>query len=188
MNTSISKKIAVYLTIGALFVLGLFLYSEYNFRKAQLVKSRYTTDLPVVTQEEGVATTSVMLYYYNQKKDTDSTGNVLCSEQGLQSVTRVVPTSQTPLKDTLDLLLKGQLTPLDKQNGISTELPLEGVFIQSIALGDDGVLLIDLRDPLRKTVGGSCRTGILARQITSTAKQFKAVKQVEFVSSEVFQP
>ena len=98
-----NKKISFYVSLLLVFILGLFLYSEYNFKKTYLVKSRYTTDLPVASQEEK-ATTSIKLYYYNQKKDTDTTGNVLCSEQGLESVTRVIPATQTPLKDTLELL------------------------------------------------------------------------------------
>lgn len=184
----VNKKIIIYVFIVAAFVLGLLLYTEYNLNKSRLVKTDFTPDLPTEIQQSGSTTTSVILYYYNQKKDTDSTGNVLCGEQGLEPVERSIPTTKTPLKDTLDLLLKGQLSMDEKRLGVGTEFPLEGVFIQSIALGDDGTLLIDLRDPQRKTVGGSCRTGILARQIVTTAKQFKAVKQVEFISGEVFQP
>ncbi len=55
-------------------------------------------------------------------------------------------------------------------------------------MSDSGVLSIDLNDPRRKTVGGACRTGILARQIVATAKQFDVVKEVDFISPEVFQP
>ncbi len=91
----ISKKIYFYLASFILLVIGLLLYAEYNFNKTYLEKSRYTDDLPAVEVKEEIATTSVRLYYYNQKKDTDPSGNIQCSEEGLEYVIREIPKTNT---------------------------------------------------------------------------------------------
>ena len=132
-------------------------------------------------------TTDVKLYYYNPTKDTDSTGNLLCSRQGLVAVNRQVAKTNTPIQDAIQELLKGQLTPEEKQSGITTELPLAGVSLKGANL-KNGVLILEFTDPQNKTSGGSCRTGILRHQIEATAKQFADVKEVVFKSQELFQP
>ena len=52
----------------------------------------------------------------------------------------------------------------------------------------DEVLTLEFNDPNGKTVGGSCRVGILWFQIEATAKQFPEVKEVRFLPEELFQP
>ena len=131
---------------------------------------------------------SVYLYYYNVKKDTDSSGNILCDTQAILPVERKISKTNTPLEDTLKLLLKGQLEKNEIDKGYKTEFPLDGVTIKDIALSEDGLLKINLSDPFKKTVGGSCRTAILANQILKTVKQFSVVREVEFVDTELFQP
>lgn len=134
-----------------------------------------------------VKTKTVRLYYYNPGFDRDETGNTMCSRNGLVAVERKIPLTNSPIKDTLLLLLKGELTEEEKVQGISTEYPLEGLSLKGASL-KDGILILEFDDPNNKTVGGSCRVGILWFQIEATAKQFPEVQQVRFLPEEIFQP
>jgi len=132
----------------------------------------------------------VLLYYYNPEKDKDENGNIKCSRDGLVAIERQIPISQTPIKDTIELLLRGKenLTESDLEKGIQTEYPLEGFRLKSVNLKEDGTLILEFEDPLNKTVGGACRVGILWFQIEATAKQFPQVKKVKFLPEKLFQP
>ena len=135
-------------------------------------------------------TKKVLLYYYNPEKDKDETGNIKCSRDGLMPIEREIPASPTPIKDTIELLLKGKenLTEKELAEGITTEYPLEGLKLKSVNLKEDGTLILEFEDSLNKTVGGACRVGILWFQIEATAKQFPEVKKVQFLPEELFQP
>ena len=132
---------------------------------------------------------TIKLYYYNPNKDKDETGNIKCSRDGLAAIERKIPITQTPIQDTIKLLLKGKenLTEQDLAEGITTEYPLEGFSLKGASL-KGGVLTLEFNDPLNKTVGGACRVGILWFQIEATAKQFPEVKEVRFLPEEIFQP
>jgi len=153
-----------------------------------LEENQKVFEVPV--QFELIPTQKILLYYYNPEKDKDETGNIKCSKDGLIAIEREIPITQTPIKDTLNLLLKGKqnLTQEDINQGITTEYPLEGFKLKSVNLKSDGTLILEFEDPFNKTIGGSCRVGILWSQIEATAKQFPEVKQVKFLPEELFQP
>jgi len=129
----------------------------------------------------------INLYYYNPDLDKDETGNIMCSRNGLVAVKRTIPITQTPIQDTIKLLLKGELTQIEKDEGVTTEYPLEGFSLKSASLRE-GILTLTFNDLSSKSSGGSCRVGILWFQIEATAKQFTEVKQVRFFPEELFQP
>lgn len=129
----------------------------------------------------------VILYYYNPDIDKDSSGNIKCSSDGLVSVQREIPLTKTPIQDTINLLISGEITDEESSFGASTEFPLDGFSLKGASL-KDGVLKLEFEDPNNKTVGGSCRTGILWQQIRETAEQFDGVEKVEFLPEELFQP
>jgi len=108
----------------------------------------------------------------------------------LVALERQIPVSQTPIRDTIELLLKGKenLTESDLTKGITTEFPLEGFELKSLNLKEDGTLILEFKDPLNKTIGGACRVSILWFQIEATAKQFPQVKKVQFLPEVLFQP
>ncbi|MDP1629019.1 MAG: GerMN domain-containing protein [bacterium] len=137
--------------------------------------------------EKSQAERSVKLYYYNPESDRDGSGNTACSRNGLVPVERKIPITKTPIQDTIKLLLLGELTNEERSRGISTEYPLEGFLLKGTSL-KDGVLTLEFNDPNNKTVGGSCRVGILWFQIEATAKQFSEVQKVRFLPEEIFQP
>ncbi|MDP3763729.1 MAG: GerMN domain-containing protein, partial [bacterium] len=132
-------------------------------------------------------TRTINLYYYNSDLDKDESGNIACSRKGLAPVERKIPITQTPIQNTIKLLLLGELTEEERAQGIDTEYPLEGLSLKG-ALLKDGILTLEFDDAKNKTVGGSCRVGILWFQIEATAKQFPEVRQVRFLPEEIFQP
>jgi len=143
--------------------------------------------VPVILQKTEGLTRTVKLYYYNPQLDKDASGNILCSRQGLVAVEREIPVTQTPIQDTIRLLISGQLTTAEKAQGITIEYPLEGFSLKGASLNNE-VLTLEFQDPNNKTGGGSCRVGILWFQIEATAKQFPEVQSVRFISEELFQP
>jgi hypothetical protein len=132
----------------------------------------------------------VLLYYYNPGKDKDESGNTKCSRDGLTAIEREIPVSKTPIQDVINLLLKGKenLTKEEIGQGVTTEYPLEGLYLAEVNFKEDGTLILKFNDLLNKTSGGSCRVGILWFQIEATAKQFEGVKEVRFLPEELFQP
>jgi hypothetical protein len=130
-------------------------------------------------------TRTIKLFYVHAPTDTQLGG---CVEESIMPVARTIPVSISPIKDTIQLLLKGHITPSEKEGGYISEFPLPGLTLQSVNL-NNGVLTIQLNDGQSATSGGSCRAGMLATQIRKTALQFPEVKQVRFLpEGELFQP
>ena len=130
---------------------------------------------------------TIQLYYYDPSLDEDADGNIMCSEAGLVAVERTIPLTQTPVQDVVRLLLRGEITPQEEAQGITTEYPLEGLELTGASL-ENGVLTLSFSDPNNVTSGGSCRVGILWFQIRETARQFDGVEEVRFEPEELFQP
>ena len=175
-----------YLVIAAVaIVLGVYFLSiPPGAENGGLIPTPTSTPTPTteVTKQE------VKLFYYNAPADKKN-GEVLCSADAVLPVTRIIPATKSPIKDTLELLFQGGITPAEKAAGFQTEFPLQGVMLISASLKNDGTLTLDLADPDHKTSGGACRSSILAAQVIKTAKQFSAVKRVEFLNPDsVFQP
>lgn len=143
-----------------------------------------------VKQKQTEPTETVLLYYYDVKRDTDASGMIKCSRDGLVSIQRTIPASRTN-EERIDkitrLLIDGNLSE-DERGFISTEFPLPGLDLISTDLAKDGTLTLTFSDPQNKTGGGSCRVGILWFQIEATAEQFPEVKSARFMPEELFQP
>jgi hypothetical protein len=116
----------------------------------------------------------VKIYKYDESKDKDASGNILCSAKGLVAVDRTIPLTNTPIQDAVKKL-------------ISEETSLPGVTLTSASL-NSGVLTLTFSDPQNKTGGGSCRVSVLRAQIEATAKQFAGVNSVRIMPNTVFQP
>lgn len=140
--------------------------------------------IPITFGTKGRA---VQLYYYSPNKDKDASGSLLCSRQGLVAVARQIPLTNTPIQDTIKLLLQGKVTEGEKLHGVSTEYPLSGLELKS-ANQVNHSLTLEFVDPQNKTGGGSCRVGVLWFQIEATAKQFPGITEVIFKPEELFQP
>lgn len=130
---------------------------------------------------------SIQLFYYRPEQDLDKQGNPMCSRTGLVAVNRTLPTSITPIQDAIRLLLRGDLTAEEKNQGLTTEFPLPEFDMTGANLRD-GLLTISFEDPQHKTSGGACRTALLWLQIKTTALQFPEVHAVNFRPEDLFQP
>lgn len=139
-------------------------------------------------QEDIVPQRTVNLYYYDAERDVDAEGNVMCSAAGLVSVERSIPMTQSPLQDSVQLLLLGELTDEEVEQGLTTEYPLEGFALTGVSRDEDDVLVLNFADSNNATTGGSCRVGILWAQIEATATQFDGFDEVRFAPDTLFQP
>ncbi|OGZ07275.1 MAG: hypothetical protein A3D65_02145 [Candidatus Lloydbacteria bacterium RIFCSPHIGHO2_02_FULL_50_13] len=138
-------------------------------------------------QSSGGLMRNVDLYYYSAKNDLDASGNAQCTKNGLAPVERTIPSTKTPIQDTLRLFFVGLIEENERQSGISTDYPLSGFVFKSATL-KDGIVTLEFSDPLNLTSGGACRAAVLWMQIEATVEQFPEVKGVRFVPPELFQP
>jgi hypothetical protein len=131
---------------------------------------------------------TVSLYLYDKTKDTDVTGNIKCSKDSVVPVLRDIPISKTPLQDTLALLFSGSVKSEEKARGLESLFPLNGLMVKTLTLTELGELLLTLKDPYNKSIGGACRVGILRAQLEQTMKQFDGIKSVIVKPDNLFQP
>lgn len=96
----------------------------------------------------------------------------------LAAVTRTGPTTQTPARTALELLLAGPSVS-EQARGLATNIPA-GVKIQSITL-KSGLLAIDFNAALNQGMSGSCRVTAIRSQIEKTLGQFSTVKSVKIM-------
>jgi spore germination protein GerM len=122
--------------------------------------------------------TKVQLYYYNRLSKNDN---------GLSAVERALKPTLTPLKDTIRLLISGQLTWQEKNAGFQTEFPHPDFKLLKVK-NRDGVVTLEFSEVPGFTSGGASRVGLLAAQIKKTALQFPGVKEVRFEPEYLFQP
>lgn len=130
--------------------------------------------IPVTFSNVNSQTRTIKLYFYDQNRDKDAQGNILCSSQGLVPAERVIPFTTTPIQDAVKELLK-------------SDQAFSGVTLSGANLSNS-VLTLTFSDPQNKTSGGSCKVSILRAQIEATAKQFGGVNSVRFMPASVFQP
>jgi spore germination protein GerM len=131
-------------------------------------------------EEPAPGTTSVNVYYYDAKRDTEN-GNVLCSARGLVAVPHTIAATEAPLRAALERLLAGEPAG-EGLEAFPTGVTLEGVSVAN------GVATIRLSDPSNRTSGGSCRASVLRAQLEATARQFPSVTSVRVEPDTIFQP
>lgn len=137
---------------------------------------------------EAPVTLPVSLYYYNVAADMAIDESVPCSPDAVLPVERNITVSDTPIMDTLSLLLLGELSQEERDEGFETEFPNPDFQLVSADLDENGVLVLDFTEAPGFTTGGSCRVGLLDAQIRKTAEQFPEVLEVRYTSEELFQP
>lgn len=112
---------------------------------------------------------SVLVYFANDKLDPE----VSC--QKVFPVERQVSKTVQVAEAAINELLKG-VSSEEKILGYTT-LINDGVKLNHISI-EGGVAKVDFDKKIEEAVGGSCRTGMIIRQITETLKQFDTVKEV----------
>lgn len=132
--------------------------------------------------------TDVSIFVYDSARDLDDTGNVQCSEQAVVPVTRNIRSSrEMVVEDTVRVLVSQPITSNEKEQGLSSEFPLEGVRLVSIDFEGD-VARVKIEDPYARLSGGACRVTILRAQLEQTILQFSGIKRVVFDPPELLQP
>jgi len=128
-------------------------------------------------------TQKIKLYYYNSNYDPKFD----CLSDAVLPVEREILITNTPIQDTINLLIKGEITEQEKLAGFFSEFPNPEFKLLGASL-EDKTLTLSFTEVPSFTTGGSCRTNLLAAQIIKTAEQFEEVEKVKFGSIELFQP
>ncbi len=132
--------------------------------------------------------TKVALYYFNQTEDQKLAPEQQVNLSSLLPVYRIFPASTNILVDTINELIKWNLTPNEKKQWFITEFPNAWFRLLSTDLSVDGVLTLQFSEVPGFTDGWSARMLILSNLIKKTALQFPEVKNVVFVPETLFQP
>lgn len=119
----------------------------------------------------------VKIYYYNPKLDSNYE-NIVAND--FKEI--LIPKTSTPLKDSINELLKLFVTEDEKDYG-SRVLNFK---LKSASIVD-GMAKLVFDDPESYTSGGSSRINLIYSQIEKTALQFPSVKKVQ-ITGAVFQP
>ena len=132
--------------------------------------------------------TKVALYYFNQIADQKLAPEQQINISSLLPVYRVFPASKNLLIDTINELIKWNLTATEISQWFTTEFPNSRFVLLWADLAADGILTLEFSEVPWFTDGGSARMLILWNVIKKTAIQFPGVKEVVFVPETLFQP
>src|SRR5574344_845353 len=90
--------------------------------------------------------TKVALYYFNQEQDQKLAIEQQVNVNSILPVYRIFPASNDLLVDTINELLKGNLTVAEKQQGFITEFPNDDFKLLSANLSSDGTLTLEFSE------------------------------------------
>ena len=130
----------------------------------------------------------VALYYFNQTEDQKLAPEQQVNINSILPVYRVFPASKNLLIDTINELIKWNLTAMEKSQWFTTEFPNAAFTLLSSDLAADGTLSLQFTEVPWFTDWGSARMLILWNVIEKTALQFPGVKEVLFTPNTLFQP
>lgn len=132
--------------------------------------------------------TKIALYYFNQKKEKKFPPQQQPDVSSILPVYRLFPASKNILVDSINELIKGNLTVAEQQAWFVTEFPNADFILRSATLTNDETLVLEFSDVPGFTNGWSARTLILSKLIEKTALQFPGVKSVVLTPESLFQP
>lgn len=134
------------------------------------------------------APTKVALYYFNQIEDQKLAPEQQINTSSILPVYRIFPATKNLLVDTINELIKGNLSVAEKTKWFTTEFPNKDFTLLSADVDDNGTLILEFNEVAGFTDGWSARMLILSNLVEKTALQFPAVKKVVFVPETLFQP
>ena len=132
--------------------------------------------------------TKVALYYFNQIEDQKLAPEQQVNINSILPVYRIFPVSNNLLIDTINELIKWNLTSWENSQWFVTEFPNTNFKLLSADLAGDGILSLQFTEVPGFTDGWSARMLILWNVIQKTALQFPNVKKVVFTPETIFQP
>jgi hypothetical protein len=125
--------------------------------------------IPLNFKASEAENSTVKVFFMNNKYDPE----VTCEK--VFSVERVVPKTPAIAKSAIEELLKGP-TENDRYLQYTTQLN-DGVTLNKLTI-IDGMAKADFDKKLEEGVAGSCRVGLIRKQIEETLKQFPSIKSV----------
>lgn len=125
----------------------------------------------------------IFLFYYNQLEDKENT----CDYSFIMPVEREVAADGDIIKNTVELLIEGQLTEKEKTDGFIADFSQDFRLLES-NLSDNGTLTLEFTEVSGFTSGNSCQTGLLFEEILKTVRQFPQVKIIIFKPDSLFEP
>jgi len=138
----------------------------------------------VINWYEPISKRTVELYYYKASDDKE----VSCDSDFVLPIKRSVIDSEDIIKNTIELLIQGNLAQSERNDGFETEFPNVDFKLLNAELSEKGTLTLTFTEVPGFTTGGSCRTGLLAAEIIKTAKQFDQVRKVVLEPESLFEP
>ena len=137
------------------------------------------------------ATTSprtVELYYFNEVEDSTLPVEQQLNTSSIQPIQRTIRSSENIIADTIKVLIQGNLTEGEQDEGFVTEFPNTSFELLDTKLDDMGTLTLTFNEVPWFTSGWSARMLILSKSIEKTALQFPEVNRVIFEPETLFQP
>ncbi len=159
-----------------------------------LISSLIAPSIPMSTRPQTVASSDaipsiqVALYYFNQTEDQKLPPSQQVNVDSILPVYRTISSSKDIIKDTINLLLRGDLTNTERAKGFTTQFPNSDFHLISSQLQNNGTLILTFTEVPGFTDGGSARMLILSNSIIKTAKQFPEVRYVTLAPDILFQP
>lgn len=129
----------------------------------------------------------VALYYFNKQQDENVPTSQQPSIDSILPVYRQLVDSDNIIKDTINLLIKWELTQEELEQWFETEFPNPEFRLLSAQL-EDWVLTLTFTQVPWFTSWWSARIKMLTESIIRTAKQFSGVQEVVLMPEEIFQP
>ena len=97
------KFFTIFIVISAILIGSFYALNSYIYNEKQA--------------DETTETQEVKLYFYNPSLD-QGVGGVQCTNKGLVEVLRTIPKTETPLQDSIRLLLEGRITMRKRRAGL----------------------------------------------------------------------
>lgn len=113
-------------------------------------------------------TDAVKVFFNNSKMDPEYSCNKVFP------VSRIIPRSEEPSADALNVLLEGVVSASERKKGFSTSINT-GVKVNRYWIEKE-IAKADFDETLELNVGGSCRVSAIRAQITQTVMQFPGIK------------
>lgn len=155
----------------------------------QKIQTQPESQVPIQTSPfQSTTSMKVALYYFNQTADQKLPPEQQVNINSILPVYRIFPASQNLLVDTINELIKWNLTATEKTQWFTTEFPNTQFALLSSDLSSDGTLTLEFTQVPWFTDGWSARILILWNLIEKTVRQFPGVKNVKFLPETLFQP
>ncbi len=132
--------------------------------------------------------TTIKLYYFNQIEDQKLDIAQQINTKSILPIDRTISETPSLIQDTINLLLKWELTDDEIKNWFMTEFPNKYFRLIDLNLDKKWNLTLEFSEVPWFTDWWSARMLILSNSIIKTASQFAEVKNINIIPETLFQP